>query len=409
MDRAGIEREIVGRTQVVDVLRAIPLGVLLPLETSVLLTIAIKHFDASALVKGIVAAAGGVGLLASPYLTSLTRRLDIPAMRMAMFVALVGAVGFAMAAIGPQWLYVVGVLIGMTAVNGTIPLLTFTYQRNFPTEERGKRVGRGLAMRVAVSAPLAVVIGAWLRDRLDLWWVVIVAAAVAMVMLAVLYRTMPTERLDRQESAGALPHFDLVRTDRQLRMTLAAWMLMGFGNLMLLPLRVEYLAEPQYGISADAAMITLLTVTVPSVVRFVTTPVFGRMFDRLSFFAARIMTNLLFAVYVVAFFSGTSDTALFVGSVTLGVAIAGGDLMWMLWVTKFAPPDRVADYMGLHTFFTGVRAVSAPLLAFAVVEQLSLGWVAAIAAGLMVVSSIVLVPEARAERARARALAAPAG
>ena len=42
MDREGIEREVVGRTQVVDVLRAVPLGVLLPLEASVLLTIAIS-------------------------------------------------------------------------------------------------------------------------------------------------------------------------------------------------------------------------------------------------------------------------------------------------------------------------------------------------------------------------------
>lgn len=406
MDRAGIEREIVGRTQVVDVLRAVPLGVLLPLETSVLLTIAIKHFDASAIVKGIIAASAGVGLLVSPYLTSLTRRLDMPAMRMAMWVAVVGAFGFALAATGSLVLYVVGILIALTAVNGTIPLLTFTYQRNFPTEDRGKRVGRGLAMRVAVSAPLAVLIGAWLRDRLDLWWVIVLAGSVAMVMLAGLYHRMPTERLDQRASTGILPHFDLVRTDRQLRMTLAAWMLMGFGNLMLLPLRVEYLAEPEYGIAADAAMITLLTVTIPSVIRFAATPLFGRMFDKLSFFSARIITNLLFAVYVVAFFSGTSEVALWIGSITLGIAIAGGDLMWMLWVTKFAPPDRVADYMGLHTFFTGVRAVSAPLLAFVVVERLSLGWVAAIAAALMVVSSIVLVPEMRAERARIRALAA---
>lgn len=406
MDRAGIEREIVGRTQVVDVLRAVPLGVLLPLETSVLLTIAIKHFDASAIVKGIIAASAGVGLLVSPYLTSLTRRLDMPAMRMAMWVAVVGAFGFALAATGSLVLYVVGILIALTAVNGTIPLLTFTYQRNFPTEDRGKRVGRGLAMRVAVSAPLAVVIGAWLRDRLDLWWVIVLAGSVAMVMLAGLYHRMPTERLDQRASSGILPHFDLVRTDRQLRMTLAAWMLMGFGNLMLLPLRIEYLAEPEYGIAADAAMITLLTVTIPSVVRFAATPLFGRMFDRLSFFSARILTNLLFAVYVLAFFSGTSEVALWIGSITLGIAIAGGDLMWMLWVTKFAPPDRVADYMGLHTFFTGVRAVSAPLLAFVVVERLSLGWVAAMAAALMVVSSIVLVPEMRAERARIRALAA---
>ena len=75
--------------------------------------------------------------------------------------------------------------------------------------------------------------------------------------------------------------------------------------------------------------------------------------------------------------------------------------MWMLWVTKFAPPGRVADYMGLHTFLTGLRTVAAPLFAYAVIEQISLGWVAVLGAGLMVVSSLILLPDAVAdERSR---------
>jgi hypothetical protein len=196
------------------------------------------------------------------------------------------------------------------------------------------------------------------------------------------------------------PHFHLLGEDRRLRLTLGAWMLMGFGNLMLQPLRVEYLARPRYGISANPAKITLITVTVPAVVRLLSMPVFGVMFDRLSFFASRIMVNLLFAMYVAAFFTGTSDVGLVAGATVLGVASAGGDLSWNLWVTKFAPAGRVADYMGLHTFFTGIRAATAPLLAFAVVARFSLGSVAAVAAVLMVASSLVLVPEARAELAQ---------
>jgi MFS family permease len=140
-----------------------------------------------------------------------------------------------------------------------------------------------------------------------------------------------------------------------------------------------------------------LTVAIPAVLRLVMTPLFGRLFDRLSFFSSRIMVNLLFAVYIAAFFTGTSTIALWLGAVTLGIAIAGGDLMWLLWVTKFAPADRVADYMGLHAFFTGIRAVTAPLLAFSVVGQLSLGWIAVLSAGLIVLSSLVLIPEARNE------------
>jgi len=50
--------------------------------------------------------------------------------------------------------------------------------------------------------------------------------------------------------------------------------------------------------------------------------------------------------------------------------------------------------------------VLAPLLAFVIVGQLPLVWIAAISAGLMILSSTILVPEARAERRRVR-LAVP--
>jgi predicted MFS family arabinose efflux permease len=251
--------------------------------------------------------------------------------------------------------------------------------------------------------------GAWLRDRDDLWWIVVLAGGLASGLLAWLYRCIPSQPLTdiSEERMRLLPHFELMAEDRQLRLTLIAWMLMGFGNLMLMPLRVEYLAQPEYGIEADAATIMLLTVAIPSVMRLLTTPIFGRLFDRMSFFASRITINLLFALYVAAFFTGSSELALWVGSVTLGIAIAGGDLMWMLWVTKFAPREQVADYMGLHTFFTGIRAVLAPLMAFLVIGQLPLTWIAVISASLMIVSSAILVPEARAERKRVRIEAVP--
>ena len=61
---ASDDPELVRRAQRIDIARSVPLGVLLPLETSVLLTIAIKQFDAAWWVKWLVAAGSGVGLLA---------------------------------------------------------------------------------------------------------------------------------------------------------------------------------------------------------------------------------------------------------------------------------------------------------------------------------------------------------
>lgn len=407
LQRPSDDPAVVGRTQVVDLARAVPLGVILPLETAVFLTIAIQHFDAPGWARGVIAAAPGVGLLASTFLTAAARRLPVPTMTIASWVIGVGAVGYAIGATGPMALFVLGVVVGLSAVNMNMPLLTATYEANYPAAERGRRVGRGIALKVAVSAPLSIAMGAWLNDHIDRWWAVTLTGAVAALALSVLNRLLPSEPLGRVQGdrRHPWPRWELLREDRALGLILGAWMLMGFGNLMLLPLRVDYLAEPEYGIEATATTITILTVAVPSVLRLLTTTFFGRVFDRMSVFTIRIALNVLFVLYVAAFFSTTSFVWLTIGSILLGLAFAGGDLMWMLWVTKFAPPGRTADYMGLHTFLTGVRAISAPLFAYLVIERVSLGWLAVVGALLMIASGLVLLPSAVRDERRRRAIA----
>ena len=402
---ASDDPAVVRRAQLADLARAVPLGVLLPLESSVLVTIALKHFDAPGLVKGVVAAANGVGLLATPLITSLARRWGRPVMVPLAGLSFIGTLGFLAAATGALPLYVVGSVVGIAMVNGMYPLMTVSYERNFPPRELGRRVGWGLSVKVLVSALAGLAMGEYLNLEPDRWWVVILAGAAASAVLIVLNLRVPSEPLAKVPGVRntVWPHFHLLGEDRRLRLTLTAWMLMGFGNLMLLPLRVEYLGNSRYGINADAAKIVVLTVVVPSVVRLLMMPLFGVVFDRLSFFSARILVNVLFAMYIAAFFTGTSDVSLVIGSVLLGVGSAGGDLMWSLWVTKFAPVGRTADYMGLHTFFTGIRAVAAPIAGFAILGHVPLATVALMAAGLMLAASFVLVPEMRAERS-ARAL-----
>ena len=55
----------------------------------------------------------------------------------------------------------------------------------------------------------------------------------------------------------------------------------------------------------------------------------------------------------------SSATALIMigGAIIFGISYGGGDVAWSLWVTKFAPPERVADYMSIHTFLTGARGI----------------------------------------------------
>src|SRR5262249_27162130 len=111
------------------------------------------------------------------------------------------------------------------------------------------------------------------------------------------------------------------------------------------------------------------------------------------FFILRITLNVGFMLGIISFFTTGSEIGLVIGAILFGMANAGADVAWGLWVTKFAPPERVADYMAVHTFFTGVRGVIGPLVAFYLVCGLAptvLGW---ISVGLIVIACSFLIPE----------------
>jgi MFS family permease len=93
------------------------------------------------------------------------------------------------------------------------------------------------------------------------------------------------------------------------------------------------------------------------------------------------------------FFASDSLTGLVIAAIIYGISNAGGDVAWSLWVTKFAPPHRVADYMSVHTCFTGVRGVLAPLVAFQLAAHWSPQAISWLGASMIFVATLILLPE----------------
>jgi hypothetical protein len=110
----------------------------------------------------------------------------------------------------------------------------------------------------------------------------------------------------------------------------------------------------------------------------------------MDFFTLRIILNCTFLIGTVGFFATDSWFALVVSAAIIGIGSSGGDLAWNLWVTKFAPLDRVSDYMAVHVFFTGIRGLLAPVAGFFLVQHLSLQQLSVASALLMVISMAVL-------------------
>lgn len=385
---------LVSTTYRLEKWRAIPNGVLETAGGTFLLLIAVQAWQTGAIEKALIAAGGNIGLLLTPLVVQLVERRRWQISHSASAIASLGALAYALAAIFPVLaVYVLGAIVGIACLSALTPLVIQMYQDNYTPSQRGHFYSRTTVIRVAAAAIFAELAGRLLTDDIAAFrWLLVVFAA-CFALSALLLRAVPSRPLAVLESSNPLRGLRYLRDDRVFRTTMIVWMLMGFANLMMAPLRIEYLANPAYGLTLTAQEIALLTVIIPAIVRLVLSPVWGWLFDRMNFFLLRITINLAFAVSILVFFTGNSWQGLIAGAVVFGVATSGGDLAWSLWVTKFAPPHLVADYMSVHTFFTGVRGVLAPLLAFQLVTRLSIADIGIICTVLIVGASLLLAPE----------------
>ena len=379
--------------------RALSAGILETAGTVFLLLIAVRWYHAGPFAKAMVAGGGSLGLILAPWLVSRVEASGWPVAKAAARMAALGALSLVVMALVPVPLvYVTGCVLAMTTSAAAIPLMTQIYQENYPEGERGRRFARTMMIRIATAALFSYVAGRALSSHLHQFrWLLLIFAA-AFAGAAFCLSRCPSRPLTA--SGGTHPFHALryARDDRVFRQTLIAWMFLGFALLMMAPLRVEYLANARYGVKwhgelLTASTIALLTGVIPNLARLILNPIWGWLFDQMNFFILRLTLNLGFALGILSFFVSGSVTGLVVGAVCFGISNAGADVAWGLWVTKFAPPERVAGYMAVHTCFTGVRGVVAPIVAFYLVSSLPLNVLGWISVGLIAVGSAFLVPE----------------
>ena len=380
--------------------RAIAGGVLETAQVTFLLLIATRWFQATPGEKGLLQSASSAGLLLTPLLVSWAAALRWNAERATAGLFAVGALGLLLAALVPTLqVYLAGAGIGFLCVAATAPFVASIYSENYRAERRGDLFSRNIVVRIVVGMIFAWAAGRVLETNpANFRWILGLYAG-ALALNAWCAWHLPPVPLVRTEGRNPLRAFRWVRQDRLFRLTLVSWMLMGFGNLVMFPLRVEYLANERYGLHLAATEIALFTAIIPNAARLLFTRVWGKLFDRMNFFILRIILNTGFMLGILSFFTGGGVIGLWTGALLFGISNAGADLAWSLWVTKVAPPERVTDYMAVHTFLTGVRGLVAPFAAFYCAAHYGVGPTAAGAALLILAASLLLVREKGTSRA----------
>lgn len=379
--------------------RALAAGILEAAATIFLLLITVRWYNAGPYAKAFVAGGGSVGLLLAPWLVLRVESAGWPVAKGAARLAALGALSFLVMALIPLLpVFVVGSIISLTTISAATPLMTQIYQENYPEHQRGKLFSRTMMLRIGTTALFSDLAGRLLSNHISRFRYLLLVFAAASACAAFCLARIPSRPLT--DSGGTHPFhaFRFLREDRVFRQTIISWIFLGFATLMMAPLRVEYLANPRYGVRVHgeiltAGMVALITGVIPNVARLVLNPIWGWLFDRMNFFVLRITLNFGFMLGILSFFTTGSMAGLILGAILFGISNAGADVAWSLWVTKFAPAARVADYMSVHTFFTGLRGLAAPLAAFYLVTRLQpqlLGW---ISVGLIVIACLFLIPE----------------
>ncbi len=381
-------------------LRAIAAGILETSGTSFLLLIAVKWFQFGATEKALIAVGGSIGLLSGPAIVSLVESRQWHVSRAAAVLAAIGCICFTiMALVKTETVFVLGSMAAAALSAMAIPLVTQIYQENYPQRKRGQFFSKTAMIRIISVVVFSYCAGqalnsndAGMLNTFPQWLLFIFSGAFAFASFC--FFRCPSRPLSISGGTHPFRSLRFAWEDKLFRFTLACWMVFGIANLMMFPLRVDYLARTEgYGMNYTPERVALLTITIPSIVRLILSPFWGRLFDSMNFFILRVILNFCFGIAIVTFFATGTITGIIVGAVFFGIAASGGEVAWSLWVTKFAPDNRVADYMSVHTFFTGARGCVAPFLGFYLVEIFRVQQLAWAAFALIAISSLILLTQ----------------
>ncbi len=358
--------------------------------SGLVLLVAIQHFGAGPQVKAALAGASFLGLLLAPAAVTIIARRGTR-LNHALAIMLGGAaVALAVSGLSPTLgIFVGGVLVGIPLMQATVPLVTAIWEQNVPARSRGRMFGLIASAATAAGVLSGVAIARWLGTDVGRYRpvMVLLAAGVGLAALAALrIPGNPPARGGR----NPLARLALLWQHPRFGTISLAWMLLGIGNLITVPLRTEMVASGDFGPAYAPALVLYLTVVIPQGAALVSALWWGPLFDRMDFLHLRLILNGLFVVSILSFFTPSLPLQI-VGAVLFGVASGGGLVAWNLWVTKYAPPHRTADYMAVHTFLTGTRGLAAPFLAYALIATWPLQRVTHLGVGIIVLASVLLL------------------
>lgn len=382
-----------------DLIRAPFAGVLESGMHTLVLLIAIRVFHPDPFFKALIPASISVGLMVSPFVLSGASHFRIKATGMASVCWITsGSLMLCASFAGSFPVFLASITPSMFAFAFIPTFMIFAYANNYSASQRGQRIGVFFMVSSSAAVLFSYLAGDLLDFDLNRFRWILRGIALAAFLSAICGFFMPSPLIEAKHNDAPLQNISLAWKDRLFGGMLASWMFIGFANLMTIPLRVEFLANPRYGLNFSNTEITVLVVVIPAVFRILSVRIWGYLFDRVNLLILRSVLNGMFLVSIFMFFNSREFIPMVIAMAITGSAHGGGNIAWNLWVTKIAPPEKTAAYMSVHTATTGIRGLLSPFLGFAAISLLGPIVTAFIASSLAAISIFINMPLVRHPR-----------
>lgn len=331
--------------------------------------IAIRYFEAPNWVKSCINSAESLGRLITPITLYLGFKSAFPTARLASIYMFATGILLLITGIAPDlFIYTIAVIIAYIIFAQPPQLMLQIYSKNYSSHERGSKVSTMFVLSLIIGGISSRFLGKWLDVDIEHYQWQFVLLAISAAISAIFLLKIPSTPLDKQATGNPWQNFSLIWKNKLFGWMIIAYMILGVGTAMTVPIRIEYMANPLYGINASNLNITLINVVIPAISMIVSTKFWGIIFDRFNFITTRLLVNASFIISFLTFFLSKNIVILGISAIMEGCAKAGGMIVWTLWVTKIVPNERVPAYMSAHSCTSGLKGLIAPSFGYTILS-----------------------------------------
>ena len=358
------------------------------------LFIAIRFFNAGETIKAFIAAAPFMGMFLSMLLLHYASMTNWKKSTWGAVPSFITGCCLLIAAWAQSLtLFACLVIAGYICRSALLPFITEIYSDNYPSGKRAAFFSKPLLLSVGIAA-LSGFIGSWFLELNinNYHWIFTFLGFCAFAKAVAIF-SMPSEPIIDSPHTNPFGNMKYIIKDKSFGYVLLTWFIMGFANLWTLPLRVDYVTAPEWGIEGSAIYVAMIITIIPETIRMILIPFWASLFDKMNFVVLRMILNLFFGFGVLLFFVTSNPWVIGMGSALIGAAFAGGSIAWNLWVTKYAPPGKAGAYMSVHVSLTGIRGTIGPILGYWTVNLIGAQNIGIISFVMMFFATLMLIPE----------------